>query len=450
MLRPIEPPVGTEEIPAAELKEGSVCYFKGATGDQYGFYDLTTANFHKSGWVELEGTALKDEQLSEIYEPIYLPTPNHKFYAVDEPTVKRVRRRIKFLTKQHPLNGVTLRQWDLGTDPEIFLAGADGNIIPAYTVLPAQADAELDGYNYCDKVYNDGFQAEMNTRPVWCIQYVADGVQEGMCKLLDQVRATHPNVKLNASPVIPISLAALADAPEAAVIFGCMPSKNVYGLEGRSVANPRTFPFRFAGFHMHTELSKKWKTPEHIKGMVKIIDRICGVLSVVLLEGLEDGIRRKYYGLAGEYRTPKHGLEYRTCSSAVLWHPVSFMLHFELFRIGVKLYTTGIENLFKASDEEVIAAINDLDVDLAKKIICRNRKLIHHCLYKGFSFSGIRTQNETDKGIDWLIERLLLGGGFKDLIELDVEKNWLIGGKWISHGESPGVTVRDFMKTHAY
>ena len=92
------------------------------------------------------------------------------------------------------------------------------------------------------------------------------------------------------------------------------------------------------------------------------------VMFVAALEGLDDPLRRKFYGAAGEYRLPKHGLEYRVLSSAVLSHPILTHLAFDMARLTSMYTCSGIE-LVTAEDERVRDIINNCNTPEARKLM---------------------------------------------------------------------------------
>jgi len=61
------------------------------------------------------------------------------------------------------------------------------------------------------------------------------------------------------------------------------------------------------------------------------------------MQNLDEPVRREYYGLAGEYRLPPHGLEYRSLSCAWIFHPKAAATILDLAR-RVVVYATSGEN----------------------------------------------------------------------------------------------------------
>jgi hypothetical protein len=107
--------------------------------------------------------------------------------------------------------------------------------------------------------------------------------------------------------------------------------------------------------------------------MVKMLDIICGNTCVLIDRDEGNKIRRKLYGRAGEYRLPKHGLEYRTLSNFWLEAYPLMSFAFGMARLAVQLMSHEPEKVdayFKAFTEavdmaDIEKAINENDFDLA-------------------------------------------------------------------------------------
>src|ERR1019366_5440055 len=96
--------------------------------------------------------------------------------------------------------------------------------------------------------------------------------------------------------------------------------------------------------------------------MVKAMDAIAGVACVALFAKYDNPIRRQYYGLPGEYRLPKHGLEYRALSNAWLIHPLIMNLVIDFARKAAIMGKEGLFSKWKATEQETIDCITNCDV----------------------------------------------------------------------------------------
>lgn len=263
----------------------------------------------------------------------------------------------------------------LGSDPEIFVEdGKTKEIIPAFNFLDSKKDSK-DTVTYqaiTSKIYWDGFQAEFETAPFACLSYHATSVNYMLQKLLEVARKKYPDAELSAKPVVMIDADTLATAKEEHVTLGCMPSYNVYGMQGDKTTESRLLPIRSAGGHIHFGIGKR--TEAQVKDMVKALDAILGVACVSLFQNIDNPIRRKFYGMAGEYRLPEHGLEYRTLSNAWMYHPFIMNIVFDLSRKALVFGQNGFLPYWKATEAEVIKCINECDVKLAQEILNRNKE----------------------------------------------------------------------------
>jgi hypothetical protein len=254
-----------------------------------------------------------------------------------------------------------------GSDPEMFFV-VGKEVLPAFQVLGKKA--EKPSYSSV-RTFWDGYQAEMSVPPAGCHEALLVSINNGLHTLLAQAREVNPSAKLSWAPEVRLPLSALAGEKEEFVKLGCDPSLNIYGTAGIQVDDPRLLPWRFAGCHMH--FSTHQKSPQQVENTVKAMDAIGGVILTAALEGMETDIRRQYYGRAGEYRLPKHGIEYRTPSAAILATPALAFFAFDLVRFAFGIGQKGLNRVWEASDEEVQDCVNNLNIPQARKVIRRNK-----------------------------------------------------------------------------
>lgn len=335
----------------------------------------------------------------------------------------------------------------MGSDPEIFVLDKQDKVIPAYTFLKGKDKPDLTGtedefdiFNYThnsgkQKMFWDGFQAEFNTVGSYCLGWVQDSLAIGMASVLKKAQLKNPDAKLTLKTLVEIDTDVLANAEPQHVEFGCMPSFNAYNMKGLQ-ADGRNVPFRSTGGHIHFGINKLSK--EDAEKYVKTLDKILGVACVSLFAKQDDPRRRMMYGLAGEYRLPPHGLEYRTLSNAWMAHPVIFNLVFELARKCIAIVDKGDEVFYDATEEETIRCINECDVDLAREILARNKDNLIK-IFNNITFDN--TKKSTN-----LYKIFMLG--MESIVQTpdDIMNNWSIGkefgGKYEGHGEAKGQQIR--------
>jgi hypothetical protein len=255
----------------------------------------------------------------------------------------------------------------MGTDPEMFLADRrTGRCTPAFNVLPRKKDR---GYNV---LFADGFQAEANVGAAQCLEVLSKGIAVAISSMSSIGR-------IRPESTIRFARKTFQKIAREDLEFGCEPSLNVYGMQGTKVVDPAEVPYRFAGGHIHIGWGSSLLYKSAIQEIVMALDKVLGVISVSLAEGLDTEVRRHFYGLAGEYRTPAHGLEYRVLSNFWLQHPLVYHLCFHLARYTALLTAIG-ELKWIAEPGQVIECINSNNVGMARHIIGENRDFLREML----------------------------------------------------------------------
>lgn len=320
-----------------------------------------------------------------------------------------------------------------GSDPEVFVVDGAGEVIPAWKFLSSKTKPSegLQLSNGRNNIYWDGFQAEFDTTPSGCLAYHCDSVQRGLAGVLRYAKEFDKNAKISHKSAFIIKKEDIESASDEHVQFGCMPSQNAYGLIG-SKLDGRETQFRFAGGHIH--LGMNIQSKDHADSIVRSMDAIVGVACVSLFADIDSPARRQFYGLAGEYRTPKHGIEYRTLSNAWLIHPLVMNLVFELARKSAA-HGSHRMSAWKAKEQDVLDAIQNCDVDLSRKILQDNkaylRVLLNHLVSKDeYMFFDLFSN-----GVDKFIKNVE-----------DVEGNWRLSTprSWLDHCEGPNMNISKF------
>lgn len=311
--------------------------------------------------------------------------------------------------------------------PEIFVCDAEGKMIPAFKFLgPKEKPVKT---REDQSVYFDGYQAEFTVKAQNCLAYVLDSVQLGLKQTLEEARKLDSKAKLSIQNVFEVPFEELQAEKEEFVQFGCSPSLNAYGL-ARPDLNGREVPYRMAGGHIHYGITGK--TPEQLAEMVKSMDAILGVACVSLAAEFDNPVRRTMYGLAGEYRLPKHGLEYRVLSNFWLTHPVIANLVFDIGRKAASVGSSRLLQHWKSSEDETIEVIQTHDVIAARKILRRNKEMFKSIIKAAYpNMTEESTVNKTYK---------VFLNGLETLIKdpEDIEGNWNLAGQWTTHCDGSG------------
>lgn len=319
----------------------------------------------------------------------------------------------------------------IGSDPEIFVEDAAGKIIPAFTFLGSKAGKE-NKTRQNRPVYWDGPQAEFETVEGGCLAYHVDSIQEGLTEVYKAAKKVDKDAKLSVKTVMEIGYDILQSAKEEHIQFACSPSLNVYGLKGKEVP-PRELPFRSTGGHIHFGIHDKNKNEESVKQMVRALDAILGVACVSLFAKIDNPIRRQFYGLAGEYRTPKHGLEYRTLSNGWICHPMIAHMVCDLARKCVVFGEKGFLKFWETTEEETVNCIQNCDVDVSHKIMERNKATLMKIFRAAYSYL-------TEKQLDNVYHIFYDGVGSAIKNPEDIIGNWKLAGGWVNHSGADGTT----------
>jgi len=344
----------------------------------------------------------------------------------------------------------------MGSDPEIF-AFADKKLLPAFSFLRRKSESEYDSIDASYNAYNsvktfwDGFQAEFEIRsPQYCIVEMTHSIRGGLKLVWQQAQKKSPGARLVLTNVVKLRTELQKNTPDEFMAFGCMPSYNAYKTQGTKIDDPRDLQYRFSGGHLHASVSARHYTLE-AELAAKLQDRLVGIWAVGAAEGIDHPIRRQFYGMAGEYRTPPHALnyigekcfrfEYRTLSNFWLCHPAIFSATMELFRQGIRMASDEkYLKAFDVSDEQVIDIINKCDVKAARLYLKDNEKLFKEIL----SYAGVAGHSREIGDHPFVIDAIYNVGmrGVSSLIKQpkNIAKNWrfpLVADKWGNTGDRP-------------
>lgn len=246
---------------------------------------------------------------------------------------------------------------NMGMDPEFFLADDKGQILPAFQVLASKKQNP--------HLFWDGFQAECTVEARLCHQELAQMLAHSLGRVKHRIMPT---------PVWRVPQALLQSADEEHVRLGCDPSYNVYNMHGKHVENGRDLLWRFAGGHVHFEMAQNWKLPPRVKSCIRALDALLAVACVCFAQGVDQPIRRKYYGLPGEFRLPPHGVEYRTLSNFWLYHPMAYHLVFDLARFAFNVGKGGLR-CYVGDPDLVVDIVQFGDVRAARDLAKTNAGL---------------------------------------------------------------------------
>lgn len=303
-----------------------------------------------------------------------------------------------------------------GADPEIFVEGEKG-IIPAWEFLPEKKPGQL--------MFWDGAQAEVTPRGDSCLERLTKEIRSLLNNVLAEAKKKDKGAKFSLKNVVELSPPVLNTSDMKYIQLGCAPSLNIYNDRGKDIVNPRELVQRFAGGHLH--YAGQFDASE-VEETVRALDAILGIAGVSLAGEMDDPVRRQYYGLAGEFRLPKHGIEYRVLSNFWLIHPAITYMVMELFRVVIRLVQSGLFSRVWVSEENTVReVINNCDVKAARKLLLHNAKSLE-ALFRHTNFgggSGARAVKLCAEAATYTV----LNGVEKVVHYKSVEKNWGIRGE---------------------
>ena len=259
----------------------------------------------------------------------------------------------------------------LGCDPEFFFRN-NGSVIGSEKVFNKEGLPAGNGSRFII----DGVQAELNPRPNTCREVLASEIRMCFLSLKQELDSKHKDITCDFSRSIEISKEKLDELSEDSKKFGCAPSTSAYKskakLDIRNV-NADKYRIRAAGGHIHFGNEHGYLFMKHVEKTVHMLDIICANTCVLIDRDPANIERRKFYGRAGEFRLPKHGLEYRTLSNFWLTHGALMSFAFGMARNAIAImsmknaeqYYDAFNDLVKISN--VSKAINNNDSDLAMK-----------------------------------------------------------------------------------
>ncbi len=266
----------------------------------------------------------------------------------------------------------------IGSDPEFFFMKG-GKVLSSELVLPKDGMVSIGG-----NITIDGVQAEINPITETCRELHANQI----ARCLAKVKSTLPKgVSVSFDPLVPIELPVLAKLSEKAQHFGCTTSYNVYDNDNKmSIADSSKYPFRPAGGHIHlggNQYADYKKLYTNLKTLIPMLDILVGNTCVLIDRHEGNKERRKCYGRAGEFRTPSHGVEYRTLSNFWLKSYPLMSFVFALARMAMDTihFSTKKDNFAKeimdAVDiKDIRKAINNNDFDLALKNFAKIKPIL--------------------------------------------------------------------------
>jgi len=375
------------------------------------------------------------DEKSETEKAIIVPN-EFLFRTPDNETTKQLLDKYRAWAVKNLSGQLAYSAWGnkIGSDPEIFVEDENGQILPAFAFLGSKEKPTLAkefGVRKQNAIYWDGFQAEFDTDANTCMGWHSDSLHYGLKGLYQAMIKHNPKAKLSAKTVFDIPIELLQKSAREHVAFGCHPSKNAYGMKGLEAPGEEVL-YRSAGGHIHFGTSVN--DEKVIQRIVKALDAIVGVSCVSLFANYDDPRRRQMYGLAGEYRTPPHGIEYRVLSNAWLFHPLIANIIFDFARSAGTFGFKDFMKYWACPESETIRIINECDVPAARAVMDKNKEIILQVINTRYN----------NMEMAYLVYDILRNGMETVIIDpTAIADNWLLkpDQRWVTHCGEMGKSV---------
>lgn len=340
-----------------------------------------------------------------------------------------------------------------GADPEFFFQDKSGSVIGAEKVLPKEGvrdmsrtykvitnpdtgaleyarDAagerivEIKPSGTHKYIIIDGVQAEFNVVPNVCRQSFSNNLAICFRKTAEQIGGK--DIVASFAQTVTVDKEEMQTLSREAQQFGCAPSKNAYGLTKVAIKDASKYYSRSAGGHIHIGHGGSQEVQIILRNTdvtVPILDIIVGNTCVLIDRDKGNIERRKNYGRAGEFRLPKHGLEYRTLSNFWLrsYQTMSLVLGLVRFAVSVAGDEVVSKELLALVDiEKVAKAINENDAVLAQENFDKIKEFIASIGVTGTTDTVFPLQGERVAQFEYFAKKGL-DHWFKD----DIMTHWV-------------------------
>jgi hypothetical protein len=302
---------------------------------------------------------------------------------------------------------------------EIFAVKPSGNVFPCWQQYKEKND----------RFAHDNFTTSSNT----CLAWTMDSLQGYLKNAYYVAKAAKPGSTLTISSVKELGKKTLREANEKNLTIYPDDVKNAYGLK-YSLPPAREVVLRGASAKP-TWISSSI-SEENAPTLVKTMDAIIGVMCVSLLHELDEPVLRTIHALPGEYRVVNGGLEYGGLSNGWICHPFIANLVFDLSRKALALVQNGYQQLWKATEDEVVNTMLTCDVTKAREILERNKIVLMKMItaawgYDPASASALKVYEIIMNGVSVAV---------KD--PNDLVNNWNLEGTWCTHCDGTNKNVR--------
>lgn len=304
----------------------------------------------------------------------------------------------------------------IGHDSEFFLwDDKKQEVVPSYKYYPTQAEAKpfrvhskkwkkkylqqnthgwtlrqpsVSGSGQNVKIFRDGLAVEVNVSPMTCRAFMWNDTRGVLLKGEPGRMGKH--LRFTSKPWVEITPKMMEKFPADLRELGCSPSLDAYKQKQKTVAvDPMKTFYRTSGSHLHMSffqynkdghIETKVPVPQEAwSPFIKLADLLIGLPHVAIYGDELERRRRKLYGQAGEFRFQRAygGLEYRSLSSRLWNHQGVYGLLAGMWKFALGVYYRELYGFYdRAWEDDIQQAINEVDVDLAFKLLEKSDKVL--------------------------------------------------------------------------
>lgn len=250
----------------------------------------------------------------------------------------------------------------IGSDPELFIINEKtGKVVSSIGLIPGEKGDPWVGEDMPNGfgLETDNIVAEFNIPPAQDNVSFINNI-EYMKQYIDKfVKNINPDLGILCAASQMVDKSEL-QSPQAK-LFGCDVDFNAYTQEPNPKPKGTRTNLRSCGFHIHIGYNDN-----NIDSSILLVKYLDAYLGLPSLLKDTDKKRRSLYGKAGCFRLTSYGVEYRVLSSAMMKDTETLQFVWDQLTKAIIAYNNQKE---LPPEEVIISAINDSNVELARKLI---------------------------------------------------------------------------------
>jgi len=249
----------------------------------------------------------------------------------------------------------------IGHDAELFLKTRENENIPAIGLIGGSKEFPLKVTK--GALQEDNVMAELNIDPATTAEEFIANTVEVLSQLELKIEPLDLSVDIRPSCVFEKKYLKSPQARE----FGCLPEYNAWTM--RTHEFPKKAgreQLRTCGGHIHVGWSEIESHPMNRINLVKVMDLMLGIPSVILDQ---DRDRRRLYGKAGLHRPKSYGIEYRVLSNFWLKNNALMTWVFNQTKFSVEALDFLYGRIDTYGEDLIQETINEGDTETAIEIV---------------------------------------------------------------------------------